>query len=197
MTHRTGIAFAALLMLATGPVFAAVGSPSGAYILENTHGYITFSYSHMGFSHPQVGFNTFTVDLDLNADDPSKSVVKVNIDPNSIDSRVPDFDKHLTGEKFFNTAAHPAITFESTAISMTSEDAAKITGNLTIKGITKPVTLDAKLNKAAIHPMRKVPMLGLDATTTVKRSEFGLGEYVPMVGDDVTITISVELMKKP
>jgi polyisoprenoid-binding protein YceI len=197
MTYRIGCTFTALMALVAGPAFAALGVPSGAYVLENTHGYITFSYSHMGFSHPQVAFNSFTVDVQLNADDPTKSEVKVSIDPNSIDSRVPDLDKYLTSEKSFNTAAHPSIGFESTAITMTSATKARIDGNLTIKGISKPVTLDTRLNKAAVHPMRKVPVLGLDATTTVKRSEFGLGEYVPMVGDDVTITISVELMKQP
>ncbi len=196
MINRIGSAFLALVLF-SGSVIAGVASPSGAYVLENTHGYVTFSYSHMGFSHPQVGFNTFTVDLNLNADDPAKSTVKVNIDAKSIDSRVADFDAHLNSDKWFNTAAHPAITFESTGVMMTSDTTAKITGNLTVKGTTKPVTLDAKLNKAAVHPMRKVAMLGLDASTTLKRSEFGLGEYVPMVGDDVTITISVELMKAP
>jgi len=197
MINRTGSFVFALLLLLSSSASAAISSPSGAYVLENTHGYITFSYSHMGFSHPQVGFNTFTVDMNLNAEDPTKSTVKVNIDPGSIDSRVAEFDDHLKGEKFFNTAVHKAISFESTSITMTSDTTAKITGNLSIKGNVKPVTLDAKLNKAAMHPMRKVAMLGLDATTTVKRSEFGLGEYVPMVGDDVTISISVELMKSP
>lgn len=188
---------AVALLLASAAATAAVNSPSGAYVLENTHGYITISYSHLGFSNPQVGFNTFTVDVDLNAEDPSKSSVKVNIDPNSIDSRVAEFDAHLKGEKFFNTAAHPAITFESTSIKMTSDTTADITGNLTIKGNTRPVILAATLNKADMHPMRKVPTMGLNASAKVNRSEFGLGEYVPMVGDEVTISISVELIKKP
>ncbi len=185
-----------LMLVMSGLAQAAVGVPTGAYVLENTHGYITFSYSHLGFSRPQVGFNTFTVDLDLNAEDPSKSAVKVGIDANSIDSRVPEFDGHLKGDKFFATAANPAITFESTGIVMNSETTASITGNLTIKGITKPVTLEATLNKAAEHPMRKVPALGLNATGKLLRSDWGLGEYVPMVGDEVNITISVELIKK-
>lgn len=184
------------LILLSGMAQAAVGVPSGAYTLENTHGYITFSYSHLGFSRPQVGFNTFTVDLDLNAEDPAKSSVKVDIDANSIDSRVPDFDGHLKGDKFFATAANPSIAFVSTGITMNSDTTASITGNLTIKGVTKPVTLDATLNKAAEHPMRKVPTMGLNATATLKRSDWGLGEYVPMVGDDVDVVISVELIKK-
>ena len=186
-----------VLLAASGLSHAAVNAPSGAYVLENTHGYITFSYSHLGFSRPHVGFNTFNVDLDLNAEEPAKSVVKVTIDPASIDSRVPEFDKHLVGDKFFAVATHPSISFESTGVKMNSDTTASITGNLTIKGITKPVTLEATLNKAAEHPMRKVPTLGLNATAKVLRSDFGLGEYVPMVGDEVEIIISVELIKKP
>jgi len=184
-------------LAACGAAHAALPVPSGAYVLENTHGYITYSYSHLGFSRPQVGFNTFTVDLDLNAEDPSKSTVKVGIDTASVDSRVPDFDKHLVGDKFFDAAKYPTITFESTAVQMTSDTTATVSGNLTLKGVTRPVTLEATLNKAAEHPMRKVPTLGLIATAKVLRSEFGLGEYVPMVGDEVEITISVELVKKP
>ena len=190
------MSFGFLCLVMSGLAQAAVGVPSGAYVLENTHGYITFSYSHLGFSRPQVGFNTFTVDLDLNAEDPAKSSVKVDIDANSIDSRVAEFDGHLKGDKFFATAAHPGISFESTGITMNSDTTASITGNLTIKGVTKPVTLEATLNKAAEHPMRKVPTLGLNATAKVLRSDWGLSEYVPMVGDEVDIIISVELIKK-
>ncbi len=185
-----------LLVLVSGLAQAAVGVPSGAYTLENTHGYISFSYSHLGFSRPHVGFNTFTVDLDLNSEDPAKSSVKVDIDANSIDSRVAEFDGHLKGDKFFATTANPSINFVSTGIKMNSDTTASITGNLTIKGVTKPVTLEATLNKAAVHPMRKVPTLGLNATAKLKRSDWGLAEYVPMVSDEVDVVISVELIKK-
>lgn len=188
--------FGLLLIATSGVAQAALGVPTGAYTLENTHGYITFSYSHLGFSRPQVGFNTFTVDLDLNSEDPSKSSVTVGIDANSIDSRVAEFDAHLKGDKFFATAANPTISFVSTGIKMNSDTTASITGNLTIKGVTKPVTLEATLNKAAVHPMRKVPTLGLNATAKVLRSDWGLAEYVPMVSDEVEIIISVELIKK-
>ena len=195
MLNRSSL-FGLLLVAVSGLAQAAVAVPSGAYTLENTHGYITFSYSHLGFSRPQLGFNTFTVDLELNSEDPSKSSVKVGIDANSIDSRVAEFDAHLKGDKFFATAANPGISFESTGIKMNSDTTASITGNLTIKGVTKPVTLEATLNKAAEHPMRKVPTVGLSATAKLMRSDWGLGEYVPMVSDEVDVVISVELIKK-
>ena len=173
----------------------AIGVPSGTYVLEDTHGYITVSYSHLGFSTPHVGFNDFDVTVELNADEPAKSTLSVSVDPASVDSRVDDFDKHLRGADFFDVENHDAIAFEATAIEMTGASTAKITGDLTMKGITKPVVLDAVLNKAANHPMRNVPTLGLSASGKLMRSEWGLGKYAPAVGDEVSMDITVEMIK--
>ncbi len=169
--------------------------PSGAYELENTHGYITFSYNHLGFSTPHVGFNTFDVALEANSEDPTQSSVNVTIDAASIDSRVAEFDKHLNGADYFDTANHPEITFKSTKMVATGTSTFDVTGDLTIKGVTKPVTLNATINKADNHPMRGVPTIGLSATGSLSRSEWGLGKYVPAVGDEVRIYITVELIK--
>ncbi|MEM8982403.1 MAG: YceI family protein [Pseudomonadota bacterium] len=166
--------------------------PAGDYELDKTHAYITFSYSHLGFSNPHVGFDVFDASLALNADDPEQSVVEVVIDATSINSRVAKFDEHLNGDDFFATAENPTITFTSTEIESTGEDTYDITGDLTIKGTTKPITLAATVNKAANHPMRRVPWVGMSATTTLLRSDFGLGRYAPNVGDEVTIDIEVE-----
>lgn len=178
--------------LAAAATFAV---PSGSYELENTHGYITFSYNHLGFSTPHVGFNNFAVSLEANSEDPAQSSVAVTIDAASIDSRVDEFDKHLNGKNFFDTANHPEITFKSTKMIATGETTFDVTGDLTIKGITKPVTLSATVNKAANHPMRKVPTIGLTAEGTLLRSEWGLGNYAPAVGDEVTLNITVEMIK--
>ncbi len=186
----------AMFCLTGGTAFAAgFAVPSGAYELENTHGYITFSYDHLGFSTPHVGFNSFDVALNADSEDPSKSTVSVTIDASSIDSRVEEFDKHLIGSDYFDTANHPEITFASTGMVATGENTFDVTGDLTIKGVTKPVTLNATINKAANHPMRGVPTIGLSATGTLSRSEWGLGKYVPAVGDEVTLNITVELIK--
>jgi len=171
------------------------GVPSGTYGLDRNHGFITFSYSHLGFSNPHIGFRVFDVEVDLDNENPENSTVNVTIDATSIDSRSDTFNGHLSGANFFDTANHPTITFTSTAIEATGESTLDITGNLTIKDITKPVTLAATINKAGNHPMRGHAMLGVSAETMVKRSEWGLSRNVPNVSDAVTIRIDVELPK--
>jgi polyisoprenoid-binding protein YceI len=171
--------------------------PSGNYVLDTTHGYITVSYSHLGFSNPEIGFNSFSVNLIADAEDPANSQVKVIVDAASVDSRVDEFDEHLNGEDFFETAKYPQIAFVSTRIKQKSDNSFDVYGNLTIKGVTKPVILKTNVNKAANHPMLKVPAIGLSATTKVQRTEFGLGYGVPFVSDFVTIAIEVELMLQP
>ena len=173
----------------------AIDVPSGAYGLDKTHGYVTFSYSHLGFSNPEVGFNDFDVDLKLDANDLQNSSFQVSIAAASVDSRVDKFDEHLKAEGYFDVANHPEITFTSTAIEMTSAQHANITGVLTIKGVAKSVTLHAVLNKAGMHPLRRVPAIGVSATATILRTDWGLSKYVPMVSDEVTLSIEVELPK--
>ncbi len=193
---RTTIAATLVSAIAALPLAASAdltAVPSGEYTLDNTHGYITFTYSHLGFSNPRVGFNSFDTVLNLDSSNPENSKVEVTIDAASIDSRVGEFNEHLNGEDWFNTGAHPKITFKSTAVKATGENTFDVTGDLTIMGTTKPVTLAATINKAAQHPFKKVPAVGVSATTTVKRSEWGLGAYAPAVSDDVTLSIEVEL----
>lgn len=171
------------------------GAPSGTYALDNTHGYITFSYTHLGFSNPRVGFNAFDTVLELDSANPGKSSVQVDIDATSIDSRVPVFNEHLNSADWFNTAEYPDISFRSTSIEATGDDRFAVTGDLTIMGTTKPVTLDATINKAAEHPLRNVPAIGISASAEILRSDWGLDGYVPAVSDEVTISIEVELLK--
>ncbi len=190
-----------LLIAATGiasgvqAAGAPLDVPSGTYGLDKTHGYITISYSHLGFSNPHVGFNDFDVALQLDSAKPELSQFTVTIVAGSIDSRVAEFNTHLKGVDYFDVATHPEIRFASSSLTMTSADTATIEGTLTIKGVSKSITLNAKLNKAGMHPLAKVPTLGISATTEIQRSEWGLSKYVPMVGDNVEIRIEVELHK--
>ena len=175
---------------AAGPLDAV---PAGTYTVESTHAYINFSYTHLGFSRPVVGFNDFDVTLELNAEDITASALKVEIDAASIDSRVEVFNGHLTSEDWFNVAAFPDITFVATAIEATGDNTMSVTGDLTIMGITKPVTLDATVNKAGPHPFNKKPTIGVSATGKLLRSDWNLGKYAPAVTDEVELNIQVEL----
>ena len=168
--------------------------PSGEYALDSSHGYITFTYNHLGFSNPRVGFNSFDAVLDLDSDNPENSSIEVTIDATSIDSRVAEFNEHLNGADFFNTAEYPTITFTSTEVVATGENTFDVTGERTIKGTTKPAMLAVTINNAANHPMMNVPTVGVSATGQLMRSEWDLGAYVPAVSDEVTLSIEVEML---
>ncbi len=170
--------------------------PSGEYRLEKTHAYITFSYSHLGFSNPHVGFERFDATLMADAQAPENSRIEVSIEAASISSRVAEFDEHLNDEEFFDTEKHPEITFTSTQVKSTGEDTFDVTGDLTIKGVTKPVVLATRINKADTNPIFKAPAIGISATALISRSDWGLGQHVPMVGDAVSLRIEAELIHK-
>lgn len=188
--------FLALAALAISPVVVAdtSGVPSGTYSVDPQHGYILFSYSHFGLSNPQVGFNKFDATLDLDADNPEDSEINVTIDVNSIDSRVPVFNDHLRGDDFFQAEQYPNISFVVTSIESKGDSNYTLTGDLTMKGVTKPITLDASI-VATMHPFREIPVVGVSASGQLKRSEWDLGKYAPSVSDEVTLSIEVEMLK--
>ena len=184
------------LALSLGANAELAEMPSGAYALDKAHGYITFTYNHLGFSTPHVGFRNFDVSLELDSENVENSQVDVLIDATSLDSRVEVFNGHLNGENFFDTANHPEITFTGTEIKSTGDNTFDITGDLTIKGTTQPVTVSAIIQKAAMHPMRNLPTIGITAEGTLSRSAFGLTRGVPNISDEVTLHISVEMPQK-
>lgn len=197
MRNLTRSLFAALLAaLPLGAAADLANVPSGKYALDSSHGYITFTYSHLGFSNPRVGFNSFDTLLELDNEKPENSKVEVTIDATSIDSRVAEFNEHLNGADFFNTAEHPTITFKSTKVEATGDNTFDVTGDLTILGKTRPVTLATTINKAGNHPLQNVPAVGVSASTRLMRSAWGLDAYVPAVGDEVELSIEVELLAK-
>jgi polyisoprenoid-binding protein YceI len=116
----------------------------------------------------------------------------VTLPLSGLDSFVPDLDTHLKSADFFDAEKFPAITFKSTKVEDLGGGKLRITGDLTVKGTTRPVVLAAQFNKAGEHPMTKRPTVGFDATTALKRSEFGVGAYVPNVGDEITLRITTE-----
>ena len=183
---------AALILFAAA--FTAMAAPE-TYVIDSTHTFPSFSYSHMGLSTQISKFTktSGTIVMDVAAKTGS---VDVTIDMTSVETGVPVFNGHIQGDGFLDTAKFPTATFKSTKVVFDGDKPAAIEGNLTIKGVTKPVTLKVTNFVAKDHPMMKRPALGADASTVIKRTEFNAGKYAPAVGDDVTITISLEAIKQ-
>ena len=166
------------------------------YTLDPGHTQIVFSWNHFGFSNPTAQFGKVDGTLEFDQADPTKSSVTVTIPLASVNSNVPKLDQHLQTDEFFDSAKFPAATFKSTKVEKgATPDQLKVTGDLTLHGVTKPVTLDVTVNKVGEHPMRKAPAAGFDATATLKRSDFGITKYVPNVSDDIKIHITSETIE--
>ena len=176
----------------TEPEVDLSGAPSGAYMADQGHRYIAFTYDHQGFSKPQLRWAEWDAELNWNAENPEDSTVSVTIDATSIDSGVEAFDKHLKSADFFEVEKFPTITFVSTDIETTGPNTGKITGDLTIKNITKSVSMDATFNKGAYNQRAEAHKIGFSATTTILRSDFDVDLAVPFVGDEVSVVIEVE-----
>ena len=162
------------------------------YKIDPTHTATVFSWNHFGFSTPSANFSDIQGVIKVDNAKPANSSVEVTIPVSSVNTNVTALDKEFQEEGWFNAAKYPNITFKSTKVETKDKKHFKITGNLTVKGITKPVVLDAVLNKQGEHPMAKVPAIGFNATTSFNRSEFGIGNYVPNFGDKITVNITTE-----
>lgn len=184
------IALAAALALATASAFAAPVT----YKLDPNHTVVLASWSHFGFSHPSLNFGQVDGTLVYDAKNVGASSVQVTLPLAGLNSFVPDFDEHLRSGDFFEADKYPNATFKSTKVEAAGEGKLKVTGNLTIKDQIKPVVLNVTLNKAADHPMAKRAAIGFDAVSTIKRSDFGVGKFVPNVSDEVELRITTEAM---
>ncbi|UNK58271.1 YceI family protein [Pseudoxanthomonas daejeonensis] len=179
---------AALLAFAVAPVFAAPVT----YKLDPTHTNVLAQWNHMGFSNPFANFGNVEGTLVYDAANVGKSSVVVNLPLSGLEGFSAKFNDHLRSADFFDAAKFPNATFKSTKVESAGEGKLKVTGDLTIKDVTRPVVLDVTLNKVGEHPMSKAKAIGFDATTTISRTEFGVGAYVPNVGDQVTLRITTE-----
>ncbi|MBU0604530.1 MAG: YceI family protein [Gammaproteobacteria bacterium] len=184
----------AALALSAATAGSALAAPE-TYGLDAGHTFPRFSYSHFGFSKQLSRFDktTGTIVLDRAARTGS---VDITIDTTSVSTGLPLFNEHIQGEDFLNTAKYPTATFKSTRVVFDGDKPVAVDGNLTIKGVTRPVTLTITSFLAMPHPMTKKDAIGANATVTVKRSDFNAGKYAPNVGDDVTIDIAVEAVKQ-
>ncbi len=184
----------AALVLAAVAAAPALAAPE-TYVVDGNHTFPHFSYSHLGYSIQMSRFDkaTGTVSLDKAA---RTAAVDIVIDTKSVSTGSATFNEHIQGEDFLDTAKYPTATFKSTKVNFEGDKPASIEGNLTLKGITKPVTLTVTDFKAAPHPMMKKDAIGANATTKVKRTDFNMGKNVPYVGDEVTIDIAIEAVKQ-
>ncbi len=163
-------------------------------IFDNQHSYVLWEIEHLGFSK-QVGkwyIDGFVL-LDKEHPDQSKVEATVNID--KLVTGLPELDEHLKSKLFFDAKAFPKATFISNKVDVINDTSANVTGMLTLHGVSKPVTLMVTLNKTGQNPINNKMGAGFTATTTLKRSDFGMNTLLPNLGDEVTITIGTEAYK--
>ena len=180
---------AALAASLAAPVLAAPQT----YEVDSSHTFPRFSYSHFGYSTQLSSFKHTSGKVVFDAQAKTGSV-DITIDMKSVNTGFDDFNGHLQGEDFLDTAKFPTATFKSTKVVFEGDKPRSIDGVLTIKGVSKPVTLTVTSFQAVPHPMLKKPALGANAFTTIKRSEFNAGKYAPYVGDEVRIDVAIEAM---
>ena len=182
------------ISLATALFAALAGSAIAApvtYGVDGSHTYPRFSYSHFGYSTQLSSFKNTSGKVVFDAEAKTGSV-DITIDMKSVNTGFDDFNGHIQGEDFLDTAKFPTATFKSTKVTFEGDKPKSIDGVLTIKGVSKPVTLTVTSFQAMPHPMLKKPALGANAFTTIKRSEFNAGKYAPYVGDEVRIDSALE-----
>ncbi|MBP7201802.1 MAG: polyisoprenoid-binding protein [Propionivibrio sp.] len=192
MNKKTRLTLAAAVIATfSGAVLAAPET----FIIDGSHTFPRFSYSHFGFSTQLSRFNKTSGKIVLDREAKTGSV-DVVIDTTSVDTGFDVFNGHIQGEDFLSTEKFPSATFKSTKVRFEGDKPVAVEGDLTIKGVTKPVTLTLTSFILQPHPMLKKDAIGANATTRISRTEFGAGKYAPNVGDEVTIDLAVEAIKE-
>ncbi len=185
---RLLVSFAILALGFSSSAFAQIEK----YEFDKAHTQILFFVNHLGFSMSQGEFHDYDGHYVFDRGEPAKSKIDVTINTDSIDMDDEKWDTHMKNKDFFDVENHPTMTFKSTAIEVTGENTAKISGDLTLLGVTKPVILDVTHNKSGVHPFSGKYVAGFSGATTIKRSEFGMTYGIPGVGDDVEVRLEVE-----
>jgi polyisoprenoid-binding protein YceI len=179
------VAIAAAIVLASAPLYAAT------YTVDTDHTEGILRWSHIGFSNPTALFSRVGGTLKFDPASPSQSSVMVTIPLAAMTTGEPDLDQAFRSAEFFDTANFPTATFKSTKVEkLRGTQELRLTGNLSLHGMTKAVTLEVTINKVDTDPRNQLPTMGFDATTKLNRSEFGLGKYVPLVSDEIRVHIT-------
>ena len=185
----------ALALLAGTPALAqATRDPaqiqSGTYAVDPGHTQVGWRVSHMGFSNYAGGFSDVSGSLTLDPKNPAASKLAIKVPVASVTTTSAKLTGELKGDQWLDAGKYPDMTFVSTKVAPAGKDHAKVTGDLTLHGVTKPVTLDVTLVGAGANPLSKKYTVGFEATGTLKRSEFGVKTYVPLIGDELHLTIA-------
>jgi polyisoprenoid-binding protein YceI len=189
------LAIAALTLTAAVPALAQTQVQSGTYKVEPAHTQVLFGVSHLGFTTYYGVFSGASGSLTLDSANPAASKLDVSVPTASVWTPSDKLNEELKGPQWLDAAKYPAMTFHSTAVTPTGATTADVAGELTLHGVTKPVTLKVKFNSAGPNPLTKAYTTGFQVSGVVKRSDFGVSMYVPMVGDDVDLTISAAFEK--
>ena len=185
-----------LVIVTALAAFAATAQAAPeTFVIDNSHTYPHFTYNHLGFSNQTHKFDKTSGKVILDRAAKAGSAI-VTIDATSVNTGHALFNEHLQAADFFDTAKYPTITFKSDKMAFRGDQPVSLVGDLTIKGVTKQVTLDITHFKCQPHPMLKVEACGANATTQVKRSEFNMGKNVPFVSDEVTLTLAIEAVRE-
>lgn len=201
---RAGAAAALGLTLIAGGVIAQAAitqNPAevqaGTYKLDPAHGKITWSLKHMGFSTYYGQFDNVSADLTLDPANPSAATLTATVPLADVAPNNDALKAHLQTPDFFNTAEFPTATFKATSVTVDREDSSKaaVVGDLTLHGVTRPVTLAVRFNQAGPF-MGGAYRVGFDGETVIRRSDFGIDKYAPVLGDDVTLHIEGEFVKQ-
>ncbi|WP_299814027.1 YceI family protein [uncultured Roseibium sp.] len=166
-----------------------------AYDFDKSHANLAFSYNHLGYSTTEGRFGEWDGTLLIDKETPANSSIEFTIDVSSLDTFFPDRDAHFLSADFFDVEKYPQATFKSTKVEKTGDNQLEVTGDLTIKDITKPATLIVDVTAIGEHPMAKKEAAGFAVSTVLKRSDYGMDMYVPYVGDEVTVTFHAESLK--
>lgn len=205
MRNRLAMAAATALLCGVGAAVAqqlpANPDPSkvrsASYVLDKSHAKLNWGVSHFGFSTYTGEFTDFDARLRLDARAPERSNLAVRVNTASVETNDDKLDEHLRSADFFDVAKHPSASFQSTRVEVTGPRSARVFGNLTMLGRTRPLALEVAFNGAGENPVSKTYTVGFSAEGTIRRSEYGMTTFVPGIGDDVKLTISGEFTPEP
>jgi polyisoprenoid-binding protein YceI len=185
-------------LMGLGLLFATVSAFAQTWSLDKAHAKLGFEVTHLMVSSVEGSFKIFDVKVTASKDEFADAVVELTADAASIYTDNDKRDEHLRSADFFEVAKYPTLTFKSTSFTKTGDKKYTLAGNLTLHGVTKPVTLEATLNGTAVHPYTKKTIAGFKVTGTIKRSDFAVGKGTPggIVSEDVQLNANLELIKE-